>query len=166
MQDEDLKFEEIETSHTLGGSRRCRCYSDVRYTIVNRTENVDPPDMKLGGLGSVFQVTRSRGQISNSPERSILPLGYTCISFNSLQTDQSCIISFSIRNKSQKAINVSSSRDISFVSIFLFLKDPLYLPRDRHTTPIPKYVLHSPTLDPTCPPSQDSQPQKTWNLLV
>ena len=40
------------------------------------TENVDPPDMKFGGLGDVFQLTRSQGQISNSPERSVLSLHY------------------------------------------------------------------------------------------
>jgi hypothetical protein len=32
MKDTELKLEEIETSHTLGGYRRCRCYSAVRYT--------------------------------------------------------------------------------------------------------------------------------------
>ena len=36
MKNEDLKLEEIEVSHTLGGYRRCRCYSVVRYTIVNK----------------------------------------------------------------------------------------------------------------------------------
>ena len=55
----------------------------------------------------------------------------THISFNSLETDQwiaqSWIISFSIRNKKQKSINVSSSRDISFFSIFLFLKESIWL---------------------------------------
>ena len=30
--DEEIKVEEIEVSHTLGGYRRCRCYSVVRYT--------------------------------------------------------------------------------------------------------------------------------------
>ena len=30
MKDEELQLEEIEASHTLGGYRRCRCYSDVR----------------------------------------------------------------------------------------------------------------------------------------
>ncbi len=35
MKDEDLKIEEIEVSHTLGGCRRCRCYSTVRYTKDN-----------------------------------------------------------------------------------------------------------------------------------
>ena len=44
------------------------------------TENVDPPDKKLGGLGSVFQLTRSQDQISRSPERSILSLDYTYVS--------------------------------------------------------------------------------------
>ena len=33
MKDEELKLEEIESSHTLGGYRRCRCYSAVRYTM-------------------------------------------------------------------------------------------------------------------------------------
>jgi hypothetical protein len=37
MQDEDLKFEEIEAPHTLGGYRRCEYYSAVRYTMVNRS---------------------------------------------------------------------------------------------------------------------------------
>ena len=39
MKDEERKLEEIETSHTLGvnQSRRCRYYSVVRYTIVNRS---------------------------------------------------------------------------------------------------------------------------------
>ena len=40
MQDEEVNLEEIETSHTLGGYRRCRCYSDVRYTIVNRSRRI------------------------------------------------------------------------------------------------------------------------------
>ena len=38
MKDEEVKLEEIESSHTLGGYRRCRCYSVVRYTIVNRDQ--------------------------------------------------------------------------------------------------------------------------------
>jgi hypothetical protein len=38
MKDEELKLEEIEASHTVGGQRRCRCYSTVRYTtVVNRS---------------------------------------------------------------------------------------------------------------------------------
>ena len=78
------------------------------FAVGSRTENVDPPDLKLVGLGVVVQLTRSQGQICSSPKRSILPLGYAYISFSSLQADQSCIISFSICNKSQKAINVSS----------------------------------------------------------
>ena len=36
MKDEQLKIEEIEASHTLGGCRRLGCYSAVKYTIVNR----------------------------------------------------------------------------------------------------------------------------------
>jgi hypothetical protein len=40
MKDENLKLEEIEVSHTLGGYRRCRCYSPVRYTIVNRSHRI------------------------------------------------------------------------------------------------------------------------------
>jgi hypothetical protein len=40
MKDEELKIEEIEVSHTLGRYRRCRCYSDVRYTIVNRSRRI------------------------------------------------------------------------------------------------------------------------------
>ena len=37
MKDEDLKFEEIEVSHTIGGTGRC--YSAVihTYTSVSRT---------------------------------------------------------------------------------------------------------------------------------
>ena len=100
------------------------CPASVNACRHFATENVDPPDMKLGGLGAVLQRTWSQGQISSSPERSILPLGYGCISFNWLQANQSCIISFSIHNKSQKAINVSSSRDISF---FFIRTPPTYL---------------------------------------
>ena len=37
MQDEEIKLEEVEVSLTLGGCRRCRWYSDVRYTLVNRS---------------------------------------------------------------------------------------------------------------------------------
>jgi hypothetical protein len=37
MQDEELKLEEIEAPHTLGGYRRCEYYSAVRYTMVNRS---------------------------------------------------------------------------------------------------------------------------------
>ena len=40
MKDEELNLEEIEDSHTLGGYRRCRCYSAVRYTIVNRSHRI------------------------------------------------------------------------------------------------------------------------------
>jgi hypothetical protein len=40
MKDEEIMFEEIEVSHTLGGYRRCRYYSDVRYTIVNRSRRI------------------------------------------------------------------------------------------------------------------------------
>jgi hypothetical protein len=40
MKDEELKFEEIESSHTLGEYRRCRRYSAVRYTIVNRSRRI------------------------------------------------------------------------------------------------------------------------------
>ena len=40
MKNEDLKLEEIEVSHTLGGYRRCRCYSVVRYTIVSRSRRI------------------------------------------------------------------------------------------------------------------------------
>ena len=39
MKDEEIKLEEIEASHTLGGNRRCRSYSDVRYTVVNRSRS-------------------------------------------------------------------------------------------------------------------------------
>jgi hypothetical protein len=35
-----LRLEEIESFHTLGGYRRCRCYSAVRYTIVNRSRRI------------------------------------------------------------------------------------------------------------------------------
>jgi hypothetical protein len=40
MKDEEIKLEEIESSHTLGGYRRCRCYSVVRYTKVNRSHRI------------------------------------------------------------------------------------------------------------------------------
>ena len=40
MKEEEVHLEEIETSHTLGGYRRCRCYSAVRYTIVNRSHRI------------------------------------------------------------------------------------------------------------------------------
>ena len=40
MKDEELKLEEIEASHTLGGQRRCRCYSAVRYTVVSRSHRI------------------------------------------------------------------------------------------------------------------------------
>ncbi len=40
MKDEELKLEEIESSLTLGGYRRCRCYSVVRCTIVNRSQRI------------------------------------------------------------------------------------------------------------------------------
>ena len=40
MKDEVVKLEEIEASHTIGGYRRCRCYSDVRYTIVSRSHRI------------------------------------------------------------------------------------------------------------------------------
>jgi hypothetical protein len=39
MQDEELKFEKIESSHTLVGCRTCR-YSEVRYTMVNRSHRI------------------------------------------------------------------------------------------------------------------------------
>ena len=38
--DEELKVDEIEVSHTIGGYRRCRCYSAVRYTIVSRSRRI------------------------------------------------------------------------------------------------------------------------------
>ncbi len=48
MEDEELKLEEIEASHTLGGYRRCRCYSAVRYTIVNRvSKNLLPEGQRF-----------------------------------------------------------------------------------------------------------------------
>jgi hypothetical protein len=40
MKDEEVNLEEIEASHTLDGYRRCRCYSSVRYTIVNTDKSV------------------------------------------------------------------------------------------------------------------------------
>jgi hypothetical protein len=43
MKDEKLKLEKIEASHTLGGYSRCRCYSAVRYTIVNRSRRNPKP---------------------------------------------------------------------------------------------------------------------------
>ncbi len=38
MKDDQLKIEEIESSHTLG--RMCRYYSPVRYTIVSRSRRI------------------------------------------------------------------------------------------------------------------------------
>jgi hypothetical protein len=38
MKDEDLKFEEIETSHTLGGAGRC-------YTAVIHFKYIGPADL-------------------------------------------------------------------------------------------------------------------------
>ncbi len=38
IKDEELMLEEIEASHTLGGCRRLRCYSAVRYTVVRLHE--------------------------------------------------------------------------------------------------------------------------------
>jgi hypothetical protein len=42
MKDEEIKLKKIEVSHTLGGYRRCRSYSVVRfrYTIVNRSRRI------------------------------------------------------------------------------------------------------------------------------
>ena len=40
MKDEGINLEEIEDSLTLGGYRRCRYYSGVRYTIVNRSHRI------------------------------------------------------------------------------------------------------------------------------
>ncbi len=52
FRDEELKLEEIESSHTLGGYRRGRCYSAVRYTIVNRSHrNCYRKDKGLVSLG-------------------------------------------------------------------------------------------------------------------
>jgi hypothetical protein len=46
MKDEELKLEELEVSHTLGGKKRCRCYSTVRYTIANRSRRICCPKGK------------------------------------------------------------------------------------------------------------------------
>ena len=40
MKDEELKLGKIEGSLTLGGYRRCKYYSVVRYTIVNRSHRI------------------------------------------------------------------------------------------------------------------------------
>ena len=40
MKDEEIKIDEIEVSLTLGGLRRLRWYSTVRYTIVNRSRRI------------------------------------------------------------------------------------------------------------------------------
>jgi hypothetical protein len=40
MREEGVKFEEIETSYTLGGYRRCRCDSTVRYHVVHRSVRI------------------------------------------------------------------------------------------------------------------------------
>ena len=47
MKDEEIKLEKIEVSHTLGGYRRCRSYSVVRfrYTIVNRSRRLEDDDL-------------------------------------------------------------------------------------------------------------------------
>ena len=40
MKDEEIKLEEIEVSHTLGGDRRCRSCSAARYTVVNKSRRI------------------------------------------------------------------------------------------------------------------------------
>ena len=51
MKNKELKLEETEASHTVGGSgegrdqvrgkwRGCKCYSAVRYTIFNRSRRI------------------------------------------------------------------------------------------------------------------------------
>ena len=58
------------------GTDPCRLNENFAgKVLVHTTENVDPPDMKIGGLGTVFHLTRSQGQISTSPERSTLSFG-------------------------------------------------------------------------------------------
>ena len=47
IKDEEVKLEEIETSHTSGGCRRCRWYSVVRYTEVNRSRRIFFPHIFL-----------------------------------------------------------------------------------------------------------------------
>jgi hypothetical protein len=39
MKDEDINLEEIEASHTLGGYRRCRCYSASQGQRVGSEKN-------------------------------------------------------------------------------------------------------------------------------
>jgi hypothetical protein len=49
MKEEEVKPEKIETSHILGGYRSCRSYSDVKYTIVNRSrQNLLPEGQRFG----------------------------------------------------------------------------------------------------------------------
>ena len=50
------ELEEIEASHTLGGYRRCRCYSAVRYTIVNRFRRICFMDKGLVKLIFVYSL--------------------------------------------------------------------------------------------------------------
>jgi hypothetical protein len=40
MTDEELKLEEIEASHTLGGYRRCRCYSALGHDVLRHPKDV------------------------------------------------------------------------------------------------------------------------------
>ncbi len=40
MKDEEIKLGKIEGFLTLGGYRRCRYYSVVRYTKVNRSHRI------------------------------------------------------------------------------------------------------------------------------
>ena len=81
------------------------------------TENVDPPDMKFGGLGDVVEVTRSQGQICNSPERYTLSIDYTYISFSSLEDDQSWSFHFQFgTNLKRKSMSLHQETFLSFLS--------------------------------------------------
>ncbi len=69
MKDEELQLEDIEASHTLGGYRKCRCYSAVRYTIVSRSVcgkthvTLDP---------TLFKFHELEGSSGNSSETYIM----------------------------------------------------------------------------------------------
>ncbi len=50
------ELEEIEASHTLGGYRRCRYYSVVRYNIVNMSLRIYHMDKCLVKLIFVYSL--------------------------------------------------------------------------------------------------------------
>ena len=136
--------------------------------VIRWTENVDPPDMKVGGLRglSVWLVSGIYKQHS----WEIYSVAWLRI-FILFYQQQHC--------DNQKTNDVPSSRDISFFSTSLSNVPPIYLVTvaryisifsslqnkysitsvsfsiNKYTQthpPIPKYALHPPTLDPTCHP--------------